>query len=247
MSKKFIGLRSSPPFRPFPRSASPSASAFRFSSIILEKRGIPSSLIGLNTAMMGVAAMIAALITTKLAHRFGVVQTMIWAVVLSALSSLGFYYAESLLLWFPLRLIFHGATHHPVHPVGILDQCGLPALQARLRSRSLFHSFLAWLRGRSPAFLAGRQRGADALRHRRLHHSGGDHSDLHRPQREPHRRRKAGTAFHPLCLPGAHCHGRGLRVRRRDRRWRVIVHQLCDSSGFQQIAGRTAADRDGRR
>ncbi|MDL2407231.1 MFS transporter [Rhizobium calliandrae] len=79
-------------------------------SIILEKRGIPSSLIGLNTAMMGIAAMIAALITTKLAHRFGVVQTMIWAVVLSALSSLGFYYAESLLLWFPLRLIFHGGT-----------------------------------------------------------------------------------------------------------------------------------------
>src|SRR4051812_6930424 len=61
-------------------------------SIILEKRGIPSSLIGLNTAMMGVAAVIAALITTKLAHRFGVIPTMICAVMLSALSSLGFYY-----------------------------------------------------------------------------------------------------------------------------------------------------------
>ena len=55
-------------------------------SIILEKRGISSSLIGLNPAMMGVASMLAAVITTKLAHRFGVVQTMIWAVVLSALS-----------------------------------------------------------------------------------------------------------------------------------------------------------------
>ncbi|TXH82616.1 MAG: MFS transporter, partial [Rhizobium sp.] len=79
-------------------------------SIILEKRGVSSSLIGLNTAMMGVASMLAAVITTKLAHRFGVVQTMIWAVCLSALSSLGFYYAENLLLWFPLRLVFHGAT-----------------------------------------------------------------------------------------------------------------------------------------
>jgi MFS family permease len=79
-------------------------------SIILEKRGIPSSLIGLNTAMMGVASMLAAVVTAKLAHRFGVVQTMICAVFLSAFSSLGFYYAENLLLWFPLRIVFHGAT-----------------------------------------------------------------------------------------------------------------------------------------
>jgi MFS family permease len=79
-------------------------------SIILEKRGVSSTVIGLNTAMMGVAAMAAAPLTTKLAHRFGVVRTMICAVVLSALSSLGFFYAESLLLWFPLRLLFHGAT-----------------------------------------------------------------------------------------------------------------------------------------
>ena len=79
-------------------------------SIILEKRGIPSTLIGLNTAMAGVAAMAAAPVTTKFAHKWGVAPTMIWAVVLSALSSIGFYYAESFWLWFPLRLVFHGAT-----------------------------------------------------------------------------------------------------------------------------------------
>ncbi|BCH65694.1 ABC transporter permease [Agrobacterium vitis] len=79
-------------------------------SIILEKRGIPSTLIGLNSAMAGVAAMIAAPITTRLAHRVGVAQTMIWAVLLAALSSLGFYYAEVFWMWFPLRLVFHGAT-----------------------------------------------------------------------------------------------------------------------------------------
>jgi len=79
-------------------------------SIILEKRGIPSTLIGLNTAMAGIAAMMAAPLTTKLAHKWGVAQIMIWAVVLSALSSLGFYYAENFWLWFPLRLVFHGAT-----------------------------------------------------------------------------------------------------------------------------------------
>ena len=79
-------------------------------SIILEKRGIPSTLIGLNSAMAGVAAMIAAPITTRLAHHLGVAQTMIWAVLLAALGALGFYYAEAFWMWFPLRLVFHGAT-----------------------------------------------------------------------------------------------------------------------------------------
>ncbi|SMD05824.1 MFS transporter [Rhizobium sp. RU36D] len=79
-------------------------------SIILEKRGIPSTLIGLNSAMAGVAAMIAAPITTRLAHEFGVARTMLWAVVLSAISALGFYYAEAFWMWFPLRIVFHGAT-----------------------------------------------------------------------------------------------------------------------------------------
>lgn len=78
-------------------------------SMILEKRGISSTLIGLNSAMAGVAAMIAAPITTKLAHNFGVARTMLWAVVLSAISALGFYYAYDFWMWFPLRLVFHGA------------------------------------------------------------------------------------------------------------------------------------------
>ncbi|MCM2292196.1 MFS transporter [Allorhizobium sp. BGMRC 0089] len=79
-------------------------------STILEKRGIPSTLIGLNSAMAGVAAMLAAPITTKLAHSFGVAQTMIWATVFAALSALGFYYAEAFWMWFPLRVAFHGTT-----------------------------------------------------------------------------------------------------------------------------------------
>ncbi|WP_416796221.1 MFS transporter [Ciceribacter azotifigens] len=79
-------------------------------SIILEKRGISSTLIGLNSAMAGIAAMVAAPVTTKLAHDVGVARTMLWAVVLSAVSALGFYYAEAYWMWFPLRLVFHGAT-----------------------------------------------------------------------------------------------------------------------------------------
>ncbi|PZU82704.1 MAG: MFS transporter [Shinella sp.] len=79
-------------------------------SIILEKRGISSTMIGLNSAMAGIAAMAAAPVTMKLAHSYGVAKTMLWAVVISALSGLGFYYADQFWMWFPLRLAFHGAT-----------------------------------------------------------------------------------------------------------------------------------------
>jgi len=77
-------------------------------SIILEKRGISSTLIGLNSAMAGLAAMASAPVTTKLAHRFGVAPTMLGAVLVSAVSALGFYYASAFWMWFPLRVVFHG-------------------------------------------------------------------------------------------------------------------------------------------
>jgi len=79
-------------------------------SIILEKRGIPSTLIGLNAAMAGIASMLAAPVTTKLAHDHGVAKTMMLAVLVAALSALGFYYADAFWMWFPLRFTFHGAT-----------------------------------------------------------------------------------------------------------------------------------------
>ncbi len=79
-------------------------------SMILEKRGVPSTLIGLNSAMAGIAAMAAAPVTTKLVHRFSVPATMIGAVLLAALSAPGFYFATNFWLWFPLRIVFHGAT-----------------------------------------------------------------------------------------------------------------------------------------
>ncbi|WP_394689818.1 MFS transporter [Hoeflea sp.] len=78
-------------------------------SVILEKRGISSSMIGLNSAMAGIAAMAAAPATTWLARRLGVVITMVLAIVAAAASALGFYFAEALWMWFPLRIIFHGA------------------------------------------------------------------------------------------------------------------------------------------
>ncbi|MCZ7463653.1 MULTISPECIES: MFS transporter [Rhizobium/Agrobacterium group] len=79
-------------------------------SIILEKRGISSTMIGVNSAMAGVAAMMAAPVTSKIAHDFGVARTMLFAVVISAVSALGFYFADAFWMWFPLRIVFHGAT-----------------------------------------------------------------------------------------------------------------------------------------
>jgi MFS family permease len=78
-------------------------------SVILEKRGISSSMIGLNSAMAGIAAMAAAPLTTWIARRAGVVTTMVLAIVAAAASALGFYFAEALWMWFPLRIVFHGA------------------------------------------------------------------------------------------------------------------------------------------
>lgn len=79
-------------------------------SIILEKRGISSTLIGVNTAMGGIAAMAAAPLTTMIAKRITVINTMLLAIVAAAFSALGFYYAEAFWLWFPLRIVFHGAV-----------------------------------------------------------------------------------------------------------------------------------------
>ena len=79
-------------------------------SIILEKRGISSTLIGINSAMAGVAAMAAAPCTARLAHAWGTSTTMLGAILLAAISGLGFYYIENFWLWFPLRIVFHGAT-----------------------------------------------------------------------------------------------------------------------------------------
>lgn len=79
-------------------------------ALIMEKRGISSTLIGVNSAMAGIAAMLAAPFTARIAHAWGTATTMIAAILVSAISGLGFYYIENFWLWFPLRILFHGAT-----------------------------------------------------------------------------------------------------------------------------------------
>lgn len=75
-------------------------------SIMMEKRGISPTLIGLNSTIAGLASMVAASFTTRLAHRFGVAQVMVFSVFMAALPALGFYFVSNFWLWFPLRIVF---------------------------------------------------------------------------------------------------------------------------------------------
>lgn len=78
-------------------------------SVILEARGISATMIGLNTAVAGVASIVAAPLATPLAVRFGTVWTMLAMILLGALAFVGFYFADSFWMWFPLRAALHVA------------------------------------------------------------------------------------------------------------------------------------------
>ncbi|RIY03704.1 MFS transporter [Aureimonas flava] len=76
-------------------------------SVVLENRGLSASMIGLNTAIAGVASLLAAPGVAPLARRFGVRGTLLLAIVAAALSAVGFHLFQPFWTWFPLRLVFH--------------------------------------------------------------------------------------------------------------------------------------------
>jgi len=78
-------------------------------SVILESRGFSSTMIGANTAVAGIASIVAAPFVTPLATRFGVVPIMIAMILLGGLSFVGFYFAPAFWMWFPLRAALHFA------------------------------------------------------------------------------------------------------------------------------------------
>lgn len=75
-------------------------------SLIMERQGIPGSIIGANTAMAGLANIIIAPFTGRLVVRFGVVSLLSFAVLLTCLSFAGFWLFAPSWLWFPLRFLF---------------------------------------------------------------------------------------------------------------------------------------------
>ena len=74
-------------------------------SLLMEKEGISSSVIGANTAVSGLAAIIATPYVTAIAKRFGVVRTIAFSIVMSALALLSLYFTDPIPTWFVLRFI----------------------------------------------------------------------------------------------------------------------------------------------
>ncbi|MGB3830748.1 MAG: MFS transporter [Mesorhizobium sp.] len=76
-------------------------------SVILESRGHSASMIGLNTAVAGIASIAGAPLATPLATRLGVAWTMLLMIATGALAFVGFHFAPAFWMWFPLRVALH--------------------------------------------------------------------------------------------------------------------------------------------
>jgi len=76
-------------------------------SVILESRGHSASMIGLNTAVAGVASIAAAPLATPIASRLGVAWAMLLMIAAGAVAFVGFYFAPAFWMWFPLRVLLH--------------------------------------------------------------------------------------------------------------------------------------------
>jgi MFS family permease len=77
-------------------------------SVILETRGHSATMIGANTAVAGIASIVAAPFATPLAARFGVVPVMLAAIAAGGVAFVGFY-STPFWAWFPLRAVLHFA------------------------------------------------------------------------------------------------------------------------------------------
>ena len=76
-------------------------------SVILESRGHSASMIGLNTAIAGLASIAGAPLATPLAMRIGVAWAMLLMIAAGALAFIGFHFAPDFWMWFPLRVLLH--------------------------------------------------------------------------------------------------------------------------------------------
>ena len=75
-------------------------------SLEMERMGASSVVIGLNTAVAGLAAILTVPFVPRLAARLGVVRLLASAIVLGGLCLVAFKLVPNLVLWFPLRFVF---------------------------------------------------------------------------------------------------------------------------------------------
>jgi len=78
-------------------------------SLVLEDRGISNTMIGVNTAVAGVAAVVVTPIVPHLTRVMGTTWLAGLFIAVAALCFPAFYYIEAFWAWFPLRFIFNAA------------------------------------------------------------------------------------------------------------------------------------------
>ncbi|WP_297327409.1 MFS transporter [uncultured Bartonella sp.] len=78
-------------------------------SILMAARGFSSSIIGYSGTVGGIATIIAAVFTARIAKRLGVARSILTMMAIGCASFLGFYYSESIIIWFLLRFSLHFA------------------------------------------------------------------------------------------------------------------------------------------
>ena len=75
-------------------------------SLEMERMGVSSTLIGLNTAVAGLASILTVPFVPRVAARVGVVRLLIGAIGLAAAMLLAFHWLDDIVWWFPLRFVF---------------------------------------------------------------------------------------------------------------------------------------------
>ncbi|MDK9694843.1 MAG: MFS transporter [Siculibacillus sp.] len=78
-------------------------------ALVLEARGVSGTLIGLNTAVAGLASLLVPLFVTPLARMFGAARLLIGSIAVVAATFWAFRLVDDLAMWFVLRALFHGA------------------------------------------------------------------------------------------------------------------------------------------
>lgn len=78
-------------------------------SLEMERMGASSTMIGLNTAIAGVASILTLPFVPRLAAMFGVLRLLLLSIALGAVSLVGFRLVYDLAWWFPIRFLFSTA------------------------------------------------------------------------------------------------------------------------------------------
>ncbi|WP_273787937.1 MULTISPECIES: MFS transporter [Bartonella] len=76
-------------------------------SLLMAEKGISNSMIGYSGTVGGFATIVAAIFTSRIALCLGISKTILFMMAIGSLSFLGFYFFESIWVWFILRFILH--------------------------------------------------------------------------------------------------------------------------------------------